>query len=42
MWEVILLDSICTTSMGGKTPSGYCSETPKEGVLNAYLALSAF
>jgi len=28
--------------MGGKTPLGYCLETPKEGVLNAYLALSAF
>jgi len=28
--------------MGGKIPLGYCSETPKEGVSNAYLALSAF
>jgi len=41
-WEVILPDSIRTTSTGGKTPSGYCSETPKEGVSNACLALSAF
>jgi len=28
--------------MGGKTPSGYCLETPKENILNACLALSAF
>jgi len=42
MWEVILLDSIYTTLTGEKTLLGYCLETPKEGVLNACLALSAF
>jgi len=43
IWEVILPDSICTISTGGKTLLGYYSETPlARECLNTYFTLSAF